>query len=111
MLGGKGVPVPGAPSSWKWQVDPEDTLYCGLFPRSWTVYSIPQVSVYPTQNPFIAKLSLLYIVPSSKFSMFHRDTLLITKQAHLVLHFRDTSHGSQIVLGYISSLPTPSDSG
>ena len=33
----------GAPSSWQWQGRAEDALYCGLYPRAWTVYNIPKV--------------------------------------------------------------------
>jgi len=45
VLGARVESTKGAPSSWKWKGNPEDSLYCGLFPRAWTVYSIPQVGV------------------------------------------------------------------
>ena len=34
VLGGSGVPPRGAPSSWEWRVNPDDCLYCALYPRS-----------------------------------------------------------------------------
>ena len=45
VLGGSGVRPKGAPSSWQWKVKPEDCLYCALYPRSWTVYNIPEVGL------------------------------------------------------------------
>ena len=35
--------VKGAPSSWQWRINPEDSLYCALYPRSWTVYNITEL--------------------------------------------------------------------
>ena len=45
MLGGRGERPKGAPASWEWRGRPEDGLYCGLYPRAWTVYNIPEVGV------------------------------------------------------------------
>ena len=45
VLGGSGVRPKGAPSSWEWRVSPDDCLYCALYPRSWTVYNIPEVGI------------------------------------------------------------------
>ena len=35
----------GAPSSWQWQGKAEDSLYCALYPRAWTVYNLPKVEL------------------------------------------------------------------
>ena len=35
----------GAPGSWEWRGKPEDSLYCALYPRAWTVFNIPEVAV------------------------------------------------------------------
>ena len=35
----------GAPSSWQWQGKAEDSLYCALYPRAWTVYNLPKVGL------------------------------------------------------------------
>ena len=45
VLGGAGERPKGAPSSWQWRVKPEDCLYCALYPRSWTVFNIPEVGL------------------------------------------------------------------
>jgi len=45
VLGGQGIRPKGAPSSWLWKGKPEDSLYCALYPRAWTVYNIPEVGV------------------------------------------------------------------
>ena len=37
--------VKGAPSSWQWRINPEDSLYCALYPRSWTVYNITELGL------------------------------------------------------------------
>lgn len=47
VLGGRGGREKGAPASWQWLGRGEDSLYCALYPRAWTVYNIPQVARHP----------------------------------------------------------------
>ena len=48
VLGGRGGREKGAPASWQWLGRGEDSLYCALYPRAWTVYNIPQVGAPPS---------------------------------------------------------------
>eukprot|EP00090_Calanus_glacialis_P001049 TRINITY_DN10747_c0_g1_i1.p1 TRINITY_DN10747_c0_g1~~TRINITY_DN10747_c0_g1_i1.p1 ORF type:complete len:818 (-),score=118.10 TRINITY_DN10747_c0_g1_i1:399-2852(-) len=70
VLGGKGQRPKGAPSSWEWLGKPEDSLYCALYPRAWTVYNIPEVGVRiicRQISPFVPKNYKESCLPTTVF--------------------------------------------
>ena len=70
VLGGNGIRPKNAPSSWEWRVQPEDCLYCALYPRSWTVYNLTEVGIRiicRQISPFIPKNYKESSIPASVF--------------------------------------------
>jgi hypothetical protein len=62
VLGGgkRGEGPKGAPSSWEWRGQPEDSLYSALYPRAWTVYNITQVPyIYQKIERILKPMQLL----------------------------------------------------
>ncbi|XP_023331930.1 non-lysosomal glucosylceramidase-like isoform X2 [Eurytemora carolleeae] len=108
VLGGRGASVPGAPSSWKWAGNPEDSLYCGLYPRSWTVYNILQVGVRVLCrqiSPVIPGDYNTSCLPASAFIFTVENNSDVNLQVSITLSFKNGTGGKADKEGGVRTQP------
>jgi len=108
VLGGNREGAKGAPSSWKWRGNPEDSLYCGLYPRAWTVYSIPEVGVRlicRQISPFIPGDYVNSCLPTSVFVFTVENNSNSDLKVSITFTFKNGTGGKQDSEGGVRTQP------